>query len=195
MSASQTNQQLGLWELIRADVRSTIDGYGKDESSIRREMVMKVIFSEKVHAVIRFRIGHALYVRGLGPVAMLLRRRTIHKCGAELHPGATVGPGFCLVHTVGVSIGSETVIGANCRLHHGSLIGESARGSRRPMQQPTVGDDVTVGAHSIIAGAITIGDGAVIGANTVVVKDVAAHTVVGGVPAKFIRTTEDSFRR
>lgn len=50
-----------------------------------------------------------------------------------------------------------------------------------------VGHDVWIGGHSIVLNGVTIGDGAVIAANSVVMKDVEPYTIVGGVPAKFIK--------
>ena len=51
-------------------------------------------------------------------------------------------------------------------------------------------DDVWLGAGSIITDGVTIGKGAVIAAGAVVTKDVAPHTVVGGVPAKPIKVID-----
>lgn len=51
-----------------------------------------------------------------------------------------------------------------------------------------VGDYVWIGARSIILQGVTIGEGAVIAAVSVVTRDVAPFTVVGGVPAKVIKT-------
>ncbi|HUS94931.1 MAG TPA: acyltransferase [Patescibacteria group bacterium] len=48
-------------------------------------------------------------------------------------------------------------------------------------------DDVWLGAGSIITDGVTIGKGSVVAAGAVVTKDVAPGTVVGGVPARFIR--------
>lgn len=45
-----------------------------------------------------------------------------------------------------------------------------------------LGHDVWIGARAIVLGGVTIGDGAVIAAGTVVTRDVAPYTVVGGVP-------------
>lgn len=50
-----------------------------------------------------------------------------------------------------------------------------------------VADQVWIGAGAIILPGVTIGEGAVIAAGSVVTKDVDAHTLVGGVPAKLIR--------
>ncbi|KXI30865.1 sugar O-acetyltransferase [Paraglaciecola hydrolytica] len=51
----------------------------------------------------------------------------------------------------------------------------------------TIGNNVWIGMGANILDGVTIGDNAVIAAGAVVTKDVAAHTLVGGVPAKLIR--------
>src|SRR5687768_6614729 len=51
-------------------------------------------------------------------------------------------------------------------------------------------DDVWVGSGAIITDGVRVGKGAVIAAGAVVTKDVLPHTVVGGVPAKPIKTID-----
>jgi acetyltransferase-like isoleucine patch superfamily enzyme len=56
-------------------------------------------------------------------------------------------------------------------------------------------DDVWIGAGAVITDGVRIGKGSVIAAGSVVNRDVPAHTVVGGVPAKTIREiTHDNQR-
>ena len=50
-----------------------------------------------------------------------------------------------------------------------------------------VEDDVWIGSGAVITDGVRVGKGAVIAAGAVVTKDVAPHTVVGGVPARLIR--------
>ncbi|MBW7972765.1 DapH/DapD/GlmU-related protein [Bradyrhizobium sp. BR 10289] len=54
-----------------------------------------------------------------------------------------------------------------------------------------VGNDVWIGHAAILLPGVTVGDGAVIGAGAVVSRDVAPYTIVGGVPARAIRTRFD----
>lgn len=54
----------------------------------------------------------------------------------------------------------------------------------------TIADDVWIGANAVITDGVHIGQGAVIAAGAVVTKDVAPNTVVGGVPARHLRTID-----
>lgn len=54
-----------------------------------------------------------------------------------------------------------------------------------------VGNDVWIGMDAIIMPGVKIGDGAIIGAKSVVAKDVAPYTIVGGNPAREIRKRFD----
>lgn len=51
-----------------------------------------------------------------------------------------------------------------------------------------IGNDVWIGRRAIIMPGVTIGDGVIIGAGAVVTKDVPPYSVVGGVPAKIIKS-------
>ena len=54
----------------------------------------------------------------------------------------------------------------------------------------TVEDDVWIGAGAIITDGVTIGRGAVVAAGAVVTADVPPHTVVGGIPARVLKTID-----
>lgn len=58
---------------------------------------------------------------------------------------------------------------------------------QRKQDRAIIGNDVWIGHGVIVLPGVTVGDGAVLAAGAVVTKDVEPYTVVGGVPAKFIR--------
>ena len=53
-----------------------------------------------------------------------------------------------------------------------------------------LGKNVWIGSNATILQGVTIGDNSVVAAGAVITKDVAANTVVDGVPAKFIKKIE-----
>ncbi len=60
-----------------------------------------------------------------------------------------------------------------------------------PRSEPVfLGEGCFVGAGSIIQSGVRIGERTLIAAGSVVTKDVAPHTLAGGVPAKVIRSLE-----
>ena len=55
----------------------------------------------------------------------------------------------------------------------------------------TIGNDVWLGGNVTICPGVTIGNNVVVAAGAVVTKDVPDNSLVGGVPAKLIRTIEN----
>lgn len=178
---------LPLLQLVRADIEATTHEYFRRLSPLRfwTRAIGKLLVSPNVRAVVTYRIGHALTRHGMLPIALLLRSRAIKKSGAEINPLASIGPGFYLVHSIGVGVGAWVVIGRNCRMHLGSVVGPQPPDVHE-RRYTIIGDDVFIGTHAVIVGGVTIGDGAVIGANAVVMRDVEPYTVVSAGPARTI---------
>ena len=88
----------------------------------------------------------------------------------------------------GIEIGDHTLIG-HCvvltTLNHD--IAPKNRGTVIP-KPIKIGKNVWIGSNVTVLPGVTIGENSVIAAGAVVTKDVPANTVVGGVPAKVIRS-------
>lgn len=61
-------------------------------------------------------------------------------------------------------------------------------------EQTVIEDDVWIGQRAIVMPGINIGKGTIVGAGAVVTKDVPAYSVVGGVPAKIIKSRLEKLR-
>lgn len=80
-----------------------------------------------------------------------------------------------------ITIGENSIIGYNTTiLTHEYLIKEYRLG------EVHIGNHVMIGANTTILPGVTIGDYAVVAAGTVVHKDVAPHSFVGGNPMQVI---------
>ncbi|MDO6462005.1 serine acetyltransferase [Granulosicoccaceae sp. 1_MG-2023] len=106
-------------------------------------------------------------------------------CGIVIGSTAKIGQRFQIEHHGCIVIHGASVIGDDCMIRHGVTLGNG--GAADPLGAPTLGNHVEVGAGAKILGRVHIGDNAIIGANAVVVKDVPANAVVGGIPAKLIK--------
>lgn len=114
-------------------------------------------------------------------------------CGKNIHLGKNVfiNSSCHFQDQGGIYIGNNVLIG-HCvtlaTLNH--MQSPEDRGSMIP-KAIHIEDNVWIGSNSVVLQGVTIGEGAIIGAGSVVTKDVAPRTVVGGVPAKFIKNIEE----
>lgn len=98
----------------------------------------------------------------------------------EIPSTCKIGKGFSIYHPFNITINPGTIIGKNCDIHKGVLIGEENRGKRKGC--PIIGDSVWIGANAVIVGKITVGSDVLIAPNAFVNRDIPDHSIVYGNP-------------
>lgn len=137
----------------------------------------RVALSDGTLANALYRLQEALCAWRLAPLALLAHvlNKWLNGCVIGLH--ARFGPGFVLIHPIGVVINSSVRGGRNVWVESAVVIGDNHGRS------PVLGDDIFIGSGAKIIGGVTIGSGARIGANAVVLRDVPPAALAVGIPA------------
>jgi acetyltransferase-like isoleucine patch superfamily enzyme len=110
-------------------------------------------------------------------------------CGKNITIGKNVfiNSGCHFQDQGGITIGDNALIGHNvvlATLNHDPL--PEKRSSILPAPI-IIGQNVWIGASATVTSGVTIGNNSIIAAGAVVTKDVPENTIVGGVPAKYIK--------
>ena len=136
-------------------------------------------------AIIHHRLAHILDRLDARLVARLMAEIAHARTGIDIHPGASIGPGFFIDHGTGVVIGETAVIGNNVRIYQAVTLGarhfptdDEGNVIKGDARHPIVEDDVVIYAGATILGRITIGRGSTIGGNIWLTKDVPPNSVV-----------------
>ncbi len=135
-----------------------------------------------LHAVWMHRVAHWLWTRRWLVTARFLSNINRFLTNIEIHPGARIGRRFFIDHGAGVVIGETTEIGDDVLIYQGVVLGGVSMAKEK--RHPTLGNNVLVGAGTIVLGPIRIGDNARIGAASLVIHEVPANAVAVGVPAR-----------
>jgi len=132
-----------------------------------------------------FRVAHELYLLNIPIIPRIMTEYAHGLTGIDIHPGATIGPGFFIDHGTGVVIGETTIIGENVRLYQGVTLGalslprDAGQKLRDKKRHPTIEDNVIIYSNTTILGGKTIvGEGSIIGGNIWITESVATGTKV-----------------
>jgi serine O-acetyltransferase len=178
-SANSNPRGIGFWALVAEDFRT----HGRDW------------LSQGFWAVFWHRFGNwrmTLRPKAVRAPASGLYRLMAKSCewsgGIFLPYTVRLGRRVKLEHFGGMilvaqTIGDDVIIRQNTTFGIATLQALNAR--------PVIGCGVEIGAGAVLLGGIHVGNRAIIGANAVVVRDVPARAVVGGVPARLIRMRDD----
>ena len=139
-----------------------------------------------MNAIRLYRIANSAYKRKLPIFPTIVKYMIFLLYNCSIPYQCSIGKGSFFAHGgIGVVLHPNTKIGKNVLIGQNVTIGGSFEST-----VPTIGDNVWIGPGARILGGITIGQNSIVGANAVLRKNVPKNSVVGGVPAKIIRTIE-----
>jgi serine O-acetyltransferase len=167
-----------MFDLLAADLRRKAEVYGLPDSPGTR---VRMLLTDGGLAQVLFRSMSFCQRHHLKIVAAVLYRLNGFLTGATIGRNADLGPGFVIVHSIGIVINTNVRAGRNLVVYHGVTIGEAHD------RFPVLGDDVFVGAGAKIIGGVRVGSNVRIGANAVVTKDVPDGATAIGIPARIVR--------
>ena len=110
----------------------------------------------------------------------IILRHYQFKFGFQIHPNTQIGKGFIISHFGSLIINSKTIIGENCNVNSGVVIGSAGRNNKKGC--PKLGDRVWVGSNVAIVGGVTVGSDVLIAAGSFVNIDIPSHSIVFGNP-------------
>ena len=133
--------------------------------------------------LINYRVSNYLYRKGFKKVSIIFTiiNRFLFSCW--IPASAIIGKNVKLGYWgLSVVIHHNSRIGDNCLIAQNVTIGRNLGDT----EVPVIGNDVYIGAGSVVFGEIIIGDNVIIGSNSVVKKDIPSNCTVVGNPMKVI---------
>lgn len=118
---------------------------------------------------------------------VLIGNNAVIMMGATINIGAEIGDDTMI--DMGAVLGGRAIVGKHSHIGAGTVLaGVVEPASAEPVR---VDDNVLIGANAVVIEGVHVGEGAVVAAGAVVTQDVAPHTMVAGVPAKFIKNVDE----
>lgn len=116
--------------------------------------------------------------------------------GSHITAGENLFMNFscCILDVARVTIGDNCMFGPHVQIYTATHPVEfKARNSGKELAKPiTIGNNVWIGGNATICPGVSLGDNVVVGSGSVVTKNFPDNVVIGGNPAKIIKTIDNS---
>lgn len=122
--------------------------------------------------------GFKCYKNNHNFLAQQYKNKIYKKYTCWIESSAIIGPNIQFPHPIGIVIGAGVKIGENCIIYQNVTLG---RKYKDIAEYPTIGNNVTIYANSVIIGNVRIGNNAVIGCNSVILRDIKDNEKVVGI--------------
>ncbi len=171
---------------------------------------VRLRFGDQIHLGRDVYLDHGVYLHAcpagikVGDGTLVMKGSVLHVYNfrdlphAFIHIGSNslIGEYNILRGQGGITVGDRVYTAPNVQM---LAVNHVFTDPARPMVEQgitaagiVVEDDVWIGAGAILTDGVRVGKGAVVAAGAVVTQDVPPHTVVGGVPARILRTIDGS---
>ena len=174
------------------DVHEDIQAVLKKDPAARNGLEVLLCYPG-IWALIFHKPAHALYKHNMKLLARMISQFARFCTGIEIHPGATIGRSCFIDHGMAVVIGETTEIGDDVTLYQGVTLGGTGKDTGK--RHPTIGNRVVVSSGARVLGPFTVGDDVKIGAGSIVLNAIPPGCTVVGIPGRIVRrygeSTED----
>ena len=170
-------------ELVEAACQDLRAVFERDPAC--RSYLQPFLYFKGFQALQAQRIAHRLWGQGRETLAFHIQSRVSELFQVDIHPAVQVGRGVFIDHGTGIVIGETASVGDDVSILQNVTLGGT--GAHRGDRHPKIARGVLLGAGAKVLGPIEIGEFAKIASGSVVLKPVAAHTTVAGVPARIVK--------
>lgn len=182
--------KFGLLECDKIDIEYLVEKISLDlktftlkDPSANSSYKMILESYQGFRAVMNYRVANYIY-KNFDDNFFKIKARKISEytktiTGIEIHPSAKIGDSFVLDHGFGTVIGETAIIGNNCYILQGVILGAKGIANNNSQKRhPTVGNNVEIGAFCRLFGDITVGNNVFISPHNIIIKDISDNTKI-----------------
>jgi serine O-acetyltransferase len=176
----------GLKGSVKGDVGHLFSPYGTIKGKPSFWGAIRILLVKPgVQAILFYRFYHWLYKIKLRLLAEIFGRINYFFTGAEIDPGCEIGSGCKIWHPSGVVIGRGVKLGDNVSIFSNVVLGGLGHSifHHGDPGYPIIGKNVNLYTNVTILGPIEIGDNVTVGAHSLVLKNIPSNSLAFGNPA------------
>ncbi len=170
-------------EMIASNILLDLESFLKNDSAADGNYKLILESYQGFRAVLSYRVANYIHYYFEDNFFKIKARKISEyaksQTGIEIHPAARIDTPFILDHGYGTVIGETTVIGKNCYILQGVIMGSKGiSANTKGKRHPTLGSNIEVGAFCRLLGDIKIGNNVFISPHNTITKNIPDNAKV-----------------